>query len=212
MSVDRYFLLGCGRCPKGGTPDCKALPWVPHMKLLRGVLLECGLTETIKWGVPCYTLDGANVLTLAALKDSAVIGFFKGSMMKDPHGWLHQAGENTRYGRQLKFTSLDEVVEKLDGVKEYVLDAIAVERSGAKVVPMAAKDLPIPEELTDFFEEVPGLEEAFFALTPGRQRGYLIHFNEPKQSATRRARIERVVDQILKGIGYHDVYKKNSRF
>jgi len=204
--VDLYLSEGCGRCPLGGTPDCKVHPWAQELKLLRQIVLDCGLTEEVKWGVPCYTLDSKNVLLVSALKDCATISFFKGSLLRDDHSRLEKPGPNSQATRYLKFTDTDTIRSREAEIKAYIHQAIEVERSGLKVA-FGKNPEPIPEELEWQFAEDPTLKSAFEALTPGRQRGYILYFSQPKQSPTRTSRIEKCSADILNGIGLHDAYK-----
>jgi uncharacterized protein YdeI (YjbR/CyaY-like superfamily) len=203
--VDKYLIDGCMRCKYGGTPQCKVNSWRAELELLRQIVLETGLTEEIKWGVPVYTHEGKNIVTVAALKDSANISFFKGVLLKDPHKMLQQQG-NIQSGRLIKFTRVEDIEHSKAVLKAYVLEAISIEESGRKVETKTNPE-PVPEELIQAFEADPAFEKAFFALTPGRQRGYIIHFSQPKQAQTRIGRIEKLKPQILNGIGLHDNYK-----
>jgi uncharacterized protein YdeI (YjbR/CyaY-like superfamily) len=202
--VDKYLRDGCMRCKYGGTEMCKVLPWREELELLRQIMLETGLTEEIKWGVPVYTKNGKNIVTVNALKESANLGFYKGVLMKDEHKILQQQG-NVQVGRIIRFTN-PEIIKDLEEIlKSYVYEAIAIEESGIK--PEVKKNPePVPEELNEAFDGDPIFETAFYSLTPGRQRGYIIHFSQPKQSASRRGRIEKYKEQILNGIGLNDKY------
>ncbi len=200
--VDHYFAVGCGRCPLGGTPDCKVHNWTDVLKQLRSILLDCGLTEEVKWGVPCYTVDGKNVILISALKESSVMSFFKGSLMKDPYDILEKPGENSRVGRQLSFTNLEKVIELETTLKDYIKEAIKIEKAGLKVEKDDTLDYPI--ELQQKLDEDPALNAAFEALTPGRKRGYVIYFSGAKQSKTRTSRVEKYIPKILAGKGFHD--------
>jgi uncharacterized protein YdeI (YjbR/CyaY-like superfamily) len=202
--VDKYLIDGCMRCKYGGTPQCKVLNWVEELESLRQIVLETILTEEIKWGVPVYTHNGKNVVTINALKESANIGFFKGVLLTDKYKILQNQG-NMQSDRVLKFTNSTDI-EKLKGVlKEYILEAIEVEQSGKKVE-FKKNPEPIPDELAEAFEKDLAFKKAFFALTTGRQRGYIIHFSQPKQAQTRIGRIEKYKEQIFEGIGLHDKY------
>lgn len=203
--VNKYLIDGCMRCKYGGTPQCKVLNWVEELELLRQIVLETGLTEEIKWGVPVYTHNGKNVLTVNALKESANIGFFKGVLLADKHKILQQQG-NLQSDRIIKFTNVNDIENVKDILKSYILEAIAVEESGKKVE-LGKNPEPIPDELLKAFEQDPAFKEAFSALTPGRQRGYIIHFSQPKQSQTRTGRIEKYKKTIFNGIGLNDRYK-----
>lgn len=208
--VDNYLAEGCGRCPLGGTPGCKVNNWRKELILLRGIVLDCGLTEEVKWGAPCYTFGKANVAMVAALKDSCVLSFFKGALLSDPHGILEKPGENTQAGRVISFTNVQEITEKESILKTYLYEAVEVEKAGLKVE-FKKNPEPVPEEFQRKMDQDPELKAAFEALTPGRQRGYLLHFSQPKQSKTREDRIDKCIPQILEGIGLNDHYsrKKN---
>jgi len=203
-NVDKYFSDGCMRCKYGGTPHCKVLNWVEALAQLRQIALESGLKEEIKWGVPVYTHHGKNVVTINALKASANIGFFKGVLLSDKHQLLQQQG-NIQSDRIIKFKHTAEIENAKDLLKEYILEAIAIEESGKKVV-LQKNPEPIPAELLRAFDQDPAFKKAFYALTPGRQRGYIIHFSQPKQAQTIITRIEKYKEQILNGIGLNDKY------
>lgn len=202
--VNQYLMDGCMRCKYGATPQCKVLNWVQELDLLRQIVLKTGLTEEVKWGVPVYTYHGKNVVTINALKQSANIGFFKGVLLKDPHKILQQQG-NLQSDRLIKFVHVDEIEKLKDVLNEYILEAIAITESGQKVV-FNKNPEPIPVELLQAFENDIAFKNAFEALTPGRQRGYIIHFSQPKQEQTRMNRIEKYKQQILNGIGLNDKY------
>nr|WP_315221639.1 DUF1801 domain-containing protein [uncultured Flavobacterium sp.] len=201
-TIDQYLMDGCMRCKYGGTPQCKVLNWVEELLLLRKIVLETDLKEEIKWGVPVYTKNGKNIITVNALKESANIGFYKGVLLSDEHKILQQQG-NIQSARIIKFTKTDEILKLKDVLKQYVLEAIALEESGKKVI-MNKNPEPTPDELIQAFEEDPAFKKAFHNLTPGRQRGYIIYFSQPKQTQTRIGRIEKYKQQIFLGIGFHD--------
>lgn len=201
--IDQFLLEGCMRCPKGATPACKVHRWTDILEFLRQLLLESELKEERKWGVPAYTLNGKNVVILGVFKESCVLSFLKGGLLEDPYQILERPGPNSQEGRFIRFTQLSQAQEIEGKIKEYLLQAIAVESSGKKSNSKPA--IPqLPEELHQKFAEHPGLESAFFALTPGRQRGYVIHFSEAKQSATRLNRIEKYLSKIFAGKGMLD--------
>ncbi len=202
--IDLYLEEGCGRCPLGGTPECKVHSWQKELQLLRKIVLSCGLTEELKWKIPCYTIDGRNVLTVSAFKEHATISFFKGALLKDQHRVLQKPGENSQAARVLHFTSVKAIRDLVPVIKETILDAIAVERSGQKVEFQAKHELTLPVELEQRLSELPALRAAWDGLTPGRQRGYVIFFSGAKQSATRQSRIEKSIPDILAGRGIHD--------
>ena len=202
--VDRYLAEGCGRCAFGGTPQCTVHKWPGELKRLREIALSCGLTETRKWGVPCYTFENRNVVIVSASREYCSISFFKGVLLKDAKQVLSKPGENSQSARLIRFTSVQEIVQLTATLKEYMLEAIELERRGAKVDFRAKSELAIPDELQQKFHELPTLQTAFEALTPGRQRGYILHFTAAKQSKTRSSRIEKCIPQILEGRGMHD--------
>lgn len=198
-----FVTLGCGRCDKGGTPECKVHAWTAEVNLLRNILQETGLEETIKWSQPCYTYNNKNVLLLSVLKEACFLGFFKGALLNDPQGLLVKPGPNSQAIRQLKFTSVKEIQDKMSLIKSTLQEAIELEKQGKEVVFKKEQD-PIPEELEKRWANDSALKAAFEALTPGRQRGYLLYFNAPKQSKTRVSRIEKYVPKIMAGKGFHD--------
>ena len=202
--VDKYLIDGCMRCKYGGTPQCKVHNWRGELEMLRQIVLETGLTEEIKWGAPVYTHKGKNIVSVGALKESANIGFFKGVLLTDKHKILQQQG-NLQSDRIIKFTNVKDIEKVKDVLKEYVLEAIEIEESGKKVE-FKKNPEPIPNELLEAFEQDPAFKKAFYALTAGRQRGYIIHFSQPKQSQTRIGRIEKYKEQIFNGIGLNDKY------
>ena len=203
-NVEIYFSEGCGRCSLGGTPECKVHTWQQELIALRRIVLECGLDEECKWGVPCYTFQGKNILMVSALKDSCILSFFKGSLLHDEHGMLSFAGENSQVAKMFRFTRAEDILMLEELIKTYIFEAVEVEKAGLKVPKSAAPELP--DELLQKFEEMPAFQVAFEALTPGRQRGYLLYFSQPKQAQTRESRIEKCVPKILNGEGLHDKY------
>lgn len=168
--------------------------------------MDCELTEEYKWSQPCYTYNGNNVVIVTAFKEYAALSFFKGSLLKDPESILVAPGKNSQSARQIRFTELEEITDKEPIIKDYVLKAIAIEKAGRKVT-FKKNPEPLPDELVETFEKDEDLKVAFEALTPGRKRGYIIHFSQPKQSKTRMSRIEKCRDKILKGEGMHDAYR-----
>lgn len=202
--VDIYFEEGCGRCTLAATPDCKVHLWPRELALLRTIVLKCGLTEVRKWGVPCYTYNGNNVALIGAFKDNCVLSFFKGSLLRDEAGLLQKAGEQSQIARVIRFTSLRQVQEQLDVLKAYLYEAIEVEKANLKVARKPIGEYEIPEELQAKFTLFPAFEDAFRALTPGRQRGYLIHFASAKQAQTRATRIDKYMPKIMQGKGMMD--------
>lgn len=202
--VDHYLAEGCGRCPLGGTPDCKVHLWQEPLRELRRIILDTGLVEELKWSQPCYTVNGKNVVLLASLKDHCSIGFFKGALLKDPRGWLVAPGKNSQAVRQMRFTEEAEVLDKESDIKAFILQAIQIEKTGRNIEFKASEQLVYPDELELKFQEDPSFRSAFEALTPGRQRGYLLYFEGAKQSATRSSRIEKCLPRIREGKGMHD--------
>ncbi len=178
--------------------------WVDEFKLLRKIVLDCGLIEELKWGQPCYTYDGGNVLILGGFKEYIALSFFKGALLKDSENILVQQTENVQASRQLRFIGTDKIKHLETTIKAYILEAVQIEKAGLKVPVEKKQELEIPEELQIKFDESTIFKEAFYALTPGRQRGYLFHFNGAKQSKTREARIEKFMLKILEGKGLDD--------
>ena len=188
--VDKYFT--------------KATKWQKELKKLRKIALDCGLTEDLKWGCPCYTLQKRNIVLIHDFKDYCAFLFFKGALLKDPNGILFQQTKNVQSARQIRFTNLREIVERERILSAYIQEAIRVEKSGLKVNFKETKEFAIPEEFQKKLKKNPALKTAFHALTPGRQRAYLLHFSAPKQSKTRESRIEKSIQQILDGKGLND--------
>lgn len=179
-------------------------PWREQFVALRSIILGCGLAEDLKWGHPCYALDGRNIVLIHGFKDYCALLFFKGALLKDFHGLLVQQTENVQAGRQIRFTKGQDVAEMAPILKAYIGDAIDVEKAGQKVPLKETREFSVPEELQDRLDADPALKAAFEALTPGRQRAYLLHFSAPKQSKTREARIDKFTPQILSGKGLND--------
>ena len=179
-------------------------PWNRELAALRSILLDTQLTETVKWNKPCYTYNGANLAILYSLKASAAVSFFKGALLTDPQKILIMPGENSQAGRWIKFESPEEVARLEPTLRSYIEEAIANEDGGLTIDFKAKHELVYPEELTRKLEENPELEAAFEALTPGRKRGYNLHFSGAKQSKTRSVRIEKHIERIMLGKGLHD--------
>ncbi len=178
--------------------------WQEESKKLRRILLGCELTEELKWGKPCYTFGESNVVIIQGFKEYCALLFCKGVLLKDAHGILIKIGENTQAARQIRFTNVREIVKMEAVVKAYVNEAIEVEKAGLEVTYKKTSEFVIPEEFKNQLEKSAALKAAFNALTPGRQRGYLLHFAAPKQSKTRESRVEKWIPQILKGKGLND--------
>lgn len=202
--IDEFLVIGCGRCPLGGTPQCKVLQWTEELVLMRKIVMECGLTEEFKWSQPTYTFEGKNMFIISAFKDYAFISFFNGALLKDPHQILTKTSENSNAGRLLKVTNAKELAQIEPIVKEYILESIKYQKEGIKVPTKAVEDYNWPEELVEKMDNDPYFEKAFRALTPGRQKGYIIHFAGAKQSKTRAERIEKYTTKILEGKGFFD--------
>lgn len=174
------------------------------MKQLRLLLLECGLTEQIKWGVPCYTYNGKNVILLSAFKEYCSLNFFKGVLLNDEHNLLDKPGENSQSARLLKFTDVKRVMELEDHIKAFIFETIDIEKKGLKVEFKESHDDMMPEELEAKLNGLPSLNEAFHNLTPGRQRSYYIHISSAKQPQTRISRVEKCIPKIMEGKGFNE--------
>ena len=180
--------------------------WREELTVLRSIVMNSGLGEELKWGAPCYVHEKANVIIIHGFKDYFALMFFKGALMKDPQNLLHKPGENTQSGRQIRLTSMDEMLGQEEVLRAYIQHAIEVEKAGEKVITKKTEEYPVPSELEESFAENSVLQHAFYGLTPGRQRAYLLHFAEAKQSATRKARIEKYTQRILNGKGILDCW------
>ncbi len=203
-SVEHYFSNGCGRCALGGTPDCKVHQWPEELKQLRRIVLECGLTEESKWGVPCYTFQNRNIAIVSAFTGYASLSFFKGSLLKDEHALLHKQGEESQAARLFKFTNWKDILALEPQIKAYLFEAIEIERAGLKIDYKDISEYSIPDELNEIFKINPAFHKAFISLTPGRQRGYLLHFSGAKQPQTKKSRIEKCIPKIMKGKGLNE--------
>ncbi|MFD2584418.1 YdeI family protein [Pedobacter vanadiisoli] len=182
----------------------KAKKWQEAVNLLRTIALDCGLTEELKWGCPCYTFKGNNIVLIHDFKEYCAFLFFKGVLLKDNEGILVQQTENVQSARQIRFTSALQIVEMKAILKAYIFEAIEIEKAGLKVELKKTAEYNIPAEFQSKLDHIPDLKEAFESLTPGRQRGYLLYFSAPKQSKTREARVEKFMPQILNGKGLED--------
>ncbi|HEU0226554.1 MAG TPA: DUF1801 domain-containing protein [Arachidicoccus soli] len=178
--------------------------WQDAVKQLRKIILDCGLTEELKWGCPCYTFQNKNIVLIHDFKEYCALLFFKGSLLKDSDNILVQQTENVQAGRQIRFTNMQEILKKVSILKAYIFEAIEVEKSRLKVPLKKTSAYTIPEEFQHKLNENKALKTAFKALTPGRQRGYILYFSAPKQSKTRAARIEKYTPTILNGKGLND--------
>lgn len=181
-----------------------AKKWQKELEKLRMIILDCQLTEELKWGVPCYTFQKNNIVLIHVFKEYCALLFFKGALLKDANGILIQQTENVQAGRQIRFTNVREIVEMETILKAYIHEAIEVEKAGLKVNFKKSSEFIIPEEFQKKLDEIPALKTAFDALTPGRQRAYILYFSAPKQSKTRESRVEKCMQQILNGKGLND--------
>ncbi|MEP6681622.1 MAG: YdeI family protein [Parafilimonas sp.] len=182
----------------------KEKKWQKEIEQLRILVLDCGLTEELKWGCPCYTFENSNIVLIHVFKEYCALLFFKGVLLNDHDGILIQQTENVQSARQIRFTNLKDIVEKKRIIKAYIYEAIEVEKAGLQVKLRKTADFKIPEEFKNKLDKTPALKKAFEALTPGRQRAYIFYFSQPKQSKTRESRVEKYVPQILKGKGLDD--------
>ncbi len=182
----------------------RAGKWIPEFQVLRGIAASFELAEELKWGWPCFTLDKKNIVLIHGFKEYCALLFFKGALLTDPAGQLSNIGENTQSGRQFRVTSLEDIAANDAAIKAFIADAIAVEQSGQKVELKQTAEFSVPEELQTRLDAMPELQTAFNSLTPGRQRAYLLHFAQPKQSSTRASRVEKCIPQILNGKGLND--------
>jgi uncharacterized protein YdeI (YjbR/CyaY-like superfamily) len=182
----------------------KAKNWQEELEKLRIIVLGCGLTEELKWGCPCYTFQQSNIVLIHVFKEYCALLFFKGSLLKDPNGILIQQTENVQAARQIRFTHVREIVKLQPTLKAYIFEAIEVEKAGLKVELKKTTAFKIPEEFQKKLNKMPALKTAFKALTPGRQRAYILYFSAPKQPKTRESRVEKSMQQILNGKGLND--------
>ena len=178
--------------------------WQKEYEKLRTIILDCGLTEELKWGCPCYTFENRNIILIHGFKEYCAVLFFKGALLNDPEGILIQQTENVQSARQVRFTNVREIVKLERILKAYIYEAIEVERAGLQVKYKKTRDFKIPEEFQQKLDKMPALKKAFDALTPGRQKGYIFYFSQAKQSKTRVARVEKYLKQILNGKGLED--------
>lgn len=182
----------------------KSNKWQSELEQLRKIALDCHLTEELKWGTPCYTLQGKNIVLIHDFKEYCAFLFFKGALLKDTDGILIQPSKNVQAQRQIRFTNVEEIVKKVTILKAYIYEAIEVEKAGLEVKFKKTEEFIIVEEFQKKLDELPDLKMAFEALTPGRQRAYMLHFSSPKQSKTRESRVEKCIPQILDGKGLND--------
>lgn len=203
-SIDDYLEVGCGRCKLTATPACKVVKWQHELKALRQLVLNTDLQETVKWGVPCYVLNGKNVVLIHAFKDYCALLFMKGSLMRNDHGLLIQQTDQVQGGRQMRFTDLQQIQMNEADIMQSLYEAIEIEKSGKKIAFKPVEAYAEPQEFTDYCAQDAIFAKAFKALTPGRQKGYLLFFAGAKQSKTRLDRIRKYHHAILNGKGLND--------
>jgi uncharacterized protein YdeI (YjbR/CyaY-like superfamily) len=196
-----------GQNPRFEIYFSKPKHWLAEMNALRRILLDCGLDEELKWRQPCYCLDGANVVILGAFKNFCALNFFKGSLIPDSDRLLVAPGPNSKAGRFMKFTHVDQITGREKLIAKYIRAAIAIEKSGAKVDFSANKAVILPEELEQALKKSAALRKAWDGLTPGRRRSWVLNIDGAKQSKTRADRVAKAVPKILKGLGFHDEYR-----
>ena len=202
--VDLFFIDGCGRCKLYKTAACKVHTWKLELQALRQIALNSGLTEELKWKQPCYTLEGKNIIIVSAFKESCIINFMKGALLKDTKGILEMPGENSNSARFIRFTNIERVLELQETILDYIKEAIEIEKSGKKIISKKVEEYPIPDELIKEFESDIVFKNAFYSLTPGRQKSYLIFYSAAKQSATRTSRILKSKEAIFNGKGMNE--------
>ncbi|WJS95292.1 YdeI/OmpD-associated family protein [Flavobacterium johnsoniae] len=182
----------------------KAEKWKAEIEQMREIVLDCHLSEELKWGCPCYTFEKANIVLIHSFKEYCAFLFFKGALMKDPDIILIQQSENVQAARQVRFANVKDILDKKEILKKYIFEAAEIEKSGQKVELKKVSEFEIAEELQNKFDANSDFKKAFYALTPGRQRAYLLHFSQPKQSKTRESRVEKNIQRILDGKGLND--------
>jgi uncharacterized protein YdeI (YjbR/CyaY-like superfamily) len=182
----------------------KKTKWQEEYERLRMIVLDCGLTEELKWSCPCYVFENNNIVLIHGFKEYCALLFHKGALLRDPKNILIQQTENVQAARQIRFTHADQIVDMESILKSYIKEAIKIEKAGVKVQMKKTSEFKMPDEFKNIVQATPALKKAFSALTPGRQRGYLLYFSSAKQSKTREARIEKYMPQILKGKGLED--------
>lgn len=202
-TADAYLADGCGRCDQYQTPTCKVHTWHNELVGLRALALATGMREEVKWGSPCYTLDGGNVVMVTAFREFACLSFFKGTLLDDPQGLLEAPGPNSQAMRLLKVRSVEELAARQDAARAFLAQAVELERAGAKVE-MGARVEPVPDELQALLDADPALAAAFAALTPGRRRSHVLHVAGAKSVAARSGRAEKCAEKIRAGKGFLD--------
>lgn len=202
-NIEDFFAQGCGRCDRFTTDACSARKWQPGLLRLREICRSAGLVETVKWGHPCYMHAGRNIVLIGALQGDFRLNFFNAALMKDPEGLLERQGPNTQHPDSIRFTASTQVEERAAAIRAYLQEAMGYADAGI-LPPKLPRALELPDELVDAMDADPELAEAFHALTPGRQRSYVIHLSSAKTAATRVARIEKARPQILAGKGVNE--------
>ena len=202
--VDLFFIDGCGRCKLYKTAACKVHTWKLELQALRQIALNSGLTEELKWKQPCYTINGKNIIIVSAFKESCIINFMKGALLKDTRAILEMPGENSNSSRFIRFKNIDRIIELENTINEYIKEAIEIEQSGVKIISKNVEDYPMPEELNQEFKSDIAFKNAFYSLTPGRQKAYLIYYSSAKQSATKISRIQKTKEAIFNGKGMNE--------
>ena len=199
-NIEDYFAKGCGRCDRFDTEDCSARLWQTGLATLRQICLDTGLSETVKWGHPCYMHSGRNIAVIGAFRGDFRLSFFNAALMKDPDHVLEKQGQNTAHPDMIRFTNPDEVTGKSPVIQRYLKEAMQYAEDGIRP-PRDKDDLVLPEELLEALETDPDLKEAFHRLTPGRQKSYVLNLNSAKKPETRHARITKFRDKIFAGKG-----------
>lgn len=200
-NVDSYLRDGCGRCERYRTPECKVHRWTGPLEALRRLVLAAGLDEELKWGSPCYTLGGKNVVMIAAFEEHCALSFFEGAALEDEDGILESAGPSSRIARLIRFRSTEDVLGRREEIARLLEQAIALERAGVRAERSAAPE-PVPDELARRLEEDAALRAAFEALTPGRRRSHILYVSGAKQRETRSRRVDKCAPVILAGRGF----------
>lgn len=198
--IEDYFTTGCGRCPRHATPDCATQLWAKGLNDLRALCLSAGLTEAVKWGHPCYMHAGRNIAIIGAFRGDFRLTFFNAALMQDPLAILERQGPNSRHPDMIRFTDAAQVVARADLILPYLHEAIGYAKAGLRPPP-EPRDLDLPDELSEALDADPELAEAFHALTPGRQKSYVLHLTSTKTPATRIARIAKARPKIIAGKG-----------
>lgn len=210
-NVDHILTQGCMRCPKGATPDCKMIRWTSELQLLRKIILECNLDETVKWGQACYTYKSKNIALIHGFKSYCAILFFKGYALQDRKNVLIQQTEHVQTARQFRFTKLSEIKSHKHYLIELLKSAIGIEKDEKQIAHPQQKSIEWPDELIQIFNLDSAFKSAFEKLTTGRRRAYLIFFTSAKHASTRIERINKYKAEILQGKGMHDDFKKTNK-